>query len=117
MELSRRAMLGSLSALPLTAAAAKAAPSLPDKASYEFSGTYLNAAYAHPMNRQVRLAGADFFAARANRDVARPWPSRQSPQPGGGEIRGVHQCRSQRDRRGAQHHGGRKPSPRRFGHR
>jgi selenocysteine lyase/cysteine desulfurase len=75
MELSRRAMLGSLSALPLTAAAAKAAPSLPDKASYEFSGTYLNAAYAHPMNRQVRLAGADFLASRANRDVARPWPA------------------------------------------
>src|ERR1700757_2203435 len=73
MDLSRRALIGSLSALPLTGAA-KAAPSLPDKTSYEFSGTYLNAAYVHPMNRQVRQAGADFFAARANRDVNRAWP-------------------------------------------
>lgn len=75
MELSRRAMIGSLSALPLTGAAAKAAASLPDKSSYEFSGTYLNAAYAHPVNRQVRQAGNDFLAARAGRDVARAWPA------------------------------------------
>jgi selenocysteine lyase/cysteine desulfurase len=74
MDLSRRALIGSLSALPLTGAAVKAASSLPDKASYEFSGTYLNAAYVHPMNRPVRQAGDDFFAARANRDVNRAWP-------------------------------------------
>ncbi len=74
MDLSRRALIGSLSVLPLTGAAAGAAPSLPDKASYEFSGTYLNAAYVHPLNRQVRKAGDDFFAARANRDVNRAWP-------------------------------------------
>ncbi len=74
MDLSRRVLLESLTALPLTAVAAKAQASLPDKASYEFSGTYLNAAYVHPMNRQVRQAGNDFFAARANRDVNRAWP-------------------------------------------
>jgi selenocysteine lyase/cysteine desulfurase len=74
MDLSRRALIGSLSALPLTGAAVKAASSLPDKASYEFSGTYLNAAYVHPMNRLVRQAGNDFFAVRANRDVNRAWP-------------------------------------------
>jgi selenocysteine lyase/cysteine desulfurase len=72
MDLSRRAMIGSLSALPL--ANAQAAPSLPDKASYEFTGAYLNAAYVHPMNRQVRQAGNDFLASRANRDVTRAWP-------------------------------------------
>ena len=75
MDLSRRALIGSLSALPLTGAAKAATASLPDKASYEFSGTYLNAAYAHPMNRQVRQAGNDFFAARANREVDRAWPA------------------------------------------
>lgn len=74
MDLSRRLLLESLTALPLTAVAAKAQTSLPDKASYEFSGTYLDAAYVHPMNRQVRQAGDDFFAARANRDVNRAWP-------------------------------------------
>jgi selenocysteine lyase/cysteine desulfurase len=74
MDLSRRAMIGSLTALPLTGAGAVVA-SLPDKASYEFSGTYLNAAYVHPMNRQVRQAGNDFLAARANRDVDRAWPA------------------------------------------
>jgi len=72
MDLSRRAMIGSLSALPL--ANAQAAPSLPDKASYEFAETYLNAAYVHPMNRQVRQAGNDFLASRASRDVNRAWP-------------------------------------------
>ena len=110
MDLSRRALIGSLSALPLTGAAVKAQSSLPDKASYEFSGTYLNAAYVHPMNRPVRQAGNDFFAARANRDVNRAWPRRQSPQPGGGEIRRLHQRRSRQHRRGAQHHGRRESS-------
>jgi len=75
MELSRRAMIGSLSALPLTGTAIKAAPSLPDRASFEFSGTYLNAAYAHPLSRPVRQAGNDFLAARASREVNRAWPS------------------------------------------
>src|SRR6185437_519042 len=74
MDLSRRVLIGSLSVLPLTGAA-KAVPSLPDKASYEFSGTYLNAAYAHPVNRQARQAGNDFLAARANREVTRAWPA------------------------------------------
>ena len=75
MELSRRALMGSLgamsAALPL---AARSAPSLPDKASYEFSGIFLNAAYAHPMNRFTRKAGDDFLSSRANRDVTRAWP-------------------------------------------
>jgi selenocysteine lyase/cysteine desulfurase len=75
MDLSRRAIIGSLSALPLTGTSLKAEPSLPDKASFEFSGTYLNAAYAHPMSRQVRKAGNDFLSSRANRDVGRAWPA------------------------------------------
>ncbi|HXR94479.1 MAG TPA: aminotransferase class V-fold PLP-dependent enzyme [Rhizomicrobium sp.] len=75
MDLSRRALIGSLSALPLTSAAVKAASSLPDKAAFEFSGTYLNAAYTHPLARPVRQAGDDFLAARANREVSRAWPA------------------------------------------
>ena len=52
---------------------------LPDKGSYEFHGTYLNAAYAHPLNRQVRKAGNDFLMSRADSDVTRAWP-RDNPR-------------------------------------
>lgn len=75
MDLSRRAMIGSLTALPLTGAMAKAASALPDKSSYGFSGIYLNAAYAHPLNRQARQAGDDFLIARAGSEVTRAWPA------------------------------------------
>lgn len=76
MELSRRALLGSLSAASVLPLAAQAAPqfSLPDKSSYDFHGTFLNAAYAHPLNRLVRQAGNDFLMARADKDVTRAWP-------------------------------------------
>lgn len=75
MDVSRRVIIGSLSALPLAGTSVSAQPSLPDKASFEFSGTYLNAAYAHPMSRQVRQAGDDFLLARASHDVGRAWPA------------------------------------------
>src|ERR1019366_6797387 len=82
MDLSRRAMIGSLgiasAALPLAAKAA--APfSLPDKGNYDFHGTFLNAAYAHPLNRIVRQAGNDFLMSRADKDVTRAWP-RDNPR-------------------------------------
>lgn len=84
MDLSRRALMGSLgvasAALPL---AARAVPSmltaLPDKSSYDFHGTYLNAAYAHPLNRIVRKAGNDFLMSRADSEVTRAWP-RDNPR-------------------------------------
>ena len=84
MEISRRAMMGSLgvvsAALPLAARAASVAQlSLPDKVPYEFSGTYLNAAYVHPLNRLVRQAGNDFLLSRADKDVTRAWP-RDNPR-------------------------------------
>ena len=79
MELSRRTILGSLGAASALPLAAHAAPVLPDKASYEFSGTYLNAAYTHPMNRFTRKAGNDFLLSRANSDVTRAWP-RDNPR-------------------------------------
>jgi selenocysteine lyase/cysteine desulfurase len=81
MELSRRAMLGSLSAASVLPLAAQAAPqfSLPDKSSYDFHGVFLNAAYAHPLNRLVRQAGNDFLMARADKDVTRAWP-RDNPR-------------------------------------
>ena len=71
MELSRRALLGSLSAASVLPLAAQAAPqlSLPDKSSYDFHGIFLNAAYAHPLNRLVRQAGNDFLMARADKDM------------------------------------------------
>jgi selenocysteine lyase/cysteine desulfurase len=82
MDLSRRAVLASAAsaALPLAAkAATSGAPTLPDKGSFEFHGTYLAAAYAHPLHRAVRQAGNDFLLARADKDVRRAWP-RDNPR-------------------------------------
>src|SRR5215472_8799629 len=80
MDMTRRTLLGA-------AAAAAAAPSsslgattqLPDKASFDFHGVFLNAAYAHPLHRAVRQAGNDFLLARADKDVRRAWP-RDNPR-------------------------------------
>ena len=78
MELSRRTLLGAAAAMPL--ATKPMLPSvLPDKASYDFHGIFLNAAYAHPLNRLVRRAGNDFLLSRADRDVTRAWP-RDNPR-------------------------------------
>src|SRR5579872_2792864 len=83
MDLSRRAMLETLglasAALPLAAGNALAQTALPDKSSYDFHGTFLNAAYAHPLNRIVRQAGNDFLLSRADKDVTRAWP-RDNPR-------------------------------------
>jgi selenocysteine lyase/cysteine desulfurase len=82
MDLSRRAILGSAAAVALPLAA-KAAPSLlqalPDKAAFEFHGTYMAAAYTHPISKAVRQAGNDFLLSRADRDVTRAWP-RDNPR-------------------------------------
>lgn len=82
MDLSRRALIGSMgvasAALPLAAKAAMSSP-LPDKGNYDFHGTFLNAAYAHPLNRIVRKAGNDFLLSRADKDVTRAWP-RDNPR-------------------------------------
>ncbi len=77
MDLSRRAILGSLGVASAAAAASALPamrPALPDKDSYEFHGTFLNAAYAHPLNRFVRQTGNDFLMSRADKDVSRAWP-------------------------------------------
>jgi selenocysteine lyase/cysteine desulfurase len=80
MKMSRRALLGATAAMPLTAKAMPMMqPVLPDKASYDFHGIFLNAAYAHPLNRLVRQAGDDFLLSRADRDVTRAWP-RDNPR-------------------------------------
>ncbi len=80
MNMSRRALLGATAAMPLAAKAMPMMqPVLPDKASYDFHGTFLNAAYAHPLNRLVRQAGNDFLLSRADRDVTRAWP-RDNPR-------------------------------------
>ena len=81
MDMTRRTLLGAAAAaLPLSAATpALSATQLPDKASFEFHGVYLNAAYAHPLHRAVRQAGNDFLLARADKDVRRAWP-RDNPR-------------------------------------
>jgi selenocysteine lyase/cysteine desulfurase len=81
MDMSRRTLLGAAAGtLPLAAAtSALAATALPDKASFDFHGVFLNAAYAHPLHRAVRQAGNDYLLARADKDASRAWP-RDNPR-------------------------------------
>ncbi|MDB5368352.1 MAG: hypothetical protein JWM77_4279 [Rhodospirillales bacterium] len=46
---------------------------LPDKASFSFDGTHLNAAYAHPLCTRTAEAAAAFLHSRAH-DPDRNWP-------------------------------------------
>jgi selenocysteine lyase/cysteine desulfurase len=73
-----------LLSLPIYASAAKAlalappaatstVPTLPDKKSFTFSGTFLNAAYTHPLGVQGYDAAAAFIASRRY-DPFQPWP-------------------------------------------
>jgi selenocysteine lyase/cysteine desulfurase len=56
------------------AAAPSASPiSLPDKASFAFVGTHLNAAYTHPVGLRTRQALETYVQARVT-DSARNWP-------------------------------------------
>jgi len=79
MTSSRRTLMKSLVGLPLYAAAARALPvasgptTLPDKTSFSFSGTYLNAAFTHPLGVQG-YGGAQSFLDARRHDPTQSWP-------------------------------------------
>ena len=89
MNVTRRELIRTLSGLPVAAAAAAGTPStpvseepahtkvmessrvgspviaLPDKASFSFEGTHLNAAYTHPLGTHARAAFARYIEGHA----------------------------------------------------
>jgi len=73
MAHSRRDFVGGLlngmAAVPLLTAG----EGLPDKRSFPFSGTYLNAAFSHPLGAQG-LAGAQSHLQARTYEVERSWP-------------------------------------------
>jgi selenocysteine lyase/cysteine desulfurase len=81
-SLSRRDWIKAAGSLPLAGAALGvpplsavlgAAPRLPDQASFPFAGTYLNAAYTHPMGVHAAAAGGAHLQSRMH-DATRAWP-------------------------------------------
>jgi selenocysteine lyase/cysteine desulfurase len=75
METSRRNLIKSLAGLPLYASVVKtyAPPSLPDKAHFDFEGTYLNSAFTHPFGSFAYEAGENYLKSRVH-DATRMWP-------------------------------------------
>jgi selenocysteine lyase/cysteine desulfurase len=86
MPLTRRDLMQGLGALSVVAAArssagtdnrqedgASAKPSLPDKTAFSFTGTHLNAAFAHPLSIRARQTAARYIEERG-RNVSRIWP-------------------------------------------
>jgi selenocysteine lyase/cysteine desulfurase len=84
MRISRRTLMKDLCCLPLCAPAASASalalatmtdtqPTLPDKKSFPIEGTYLDAAYTHPLGMQGYAAGEAYFLSRRD-DPNRRWP-------------------------------------------
>lgn len=80
MASSRRDLMKGLFGLPLYASAVEALPleagaatALPDKKSFAFDGTFLNAAYAHPLGVQG-YQGAESFLASRMHGPTQLWP-------------------------------------------
>ena len=75
MPYSRRKVLERLVTAPLLTAAAKAALTqpLPDKHSFPFQETYLNAAFTHPLGAPTLAAAQSYLQARTY-EVDRSWP-------------------------------------------
>jgi selenocysteine lyase/cysteine desulfurase len=59
--------------LPAAAVPESGAVSLPDKQSFPFAGTYLDAAFTHPLGVQGYAAGQAYFLSRRD-DPNRRWP-------------------------------------------
>jgi selenocysteine lyase/cysteine desulfurase len=89
MDISRRqfiqalsvAPIGTAGILPQSSSAAElhdrgSAP-LPDKVNFSFAGTYLNAAYCHPINARMSAATDDYNRSR-RLDPSRNWPRQNS---------------------------------------
>jgi selenocysteine lyase/cysteine desulfurase len=96
MPVSRRSVLQTIGGASLAAAAIRAgsspsfgsAPSLgsapstasvtlPDKSNFLFEGTYLNAAYTHPLGKRAQDATQEYIRSRLA-DPARNWPLQNS---------------------------------------
>jgi len=73
MRYSRRDVVHGLFAAPLLTAAAATTESLPDRRSFPFEGTYLNAAFSHPLGAQALSAAQGYLKARSY-EVDRSWP-------------------------------------------
>jgi selenocysteine lyase/cysteine desulfurase len=80
MNSSRRDLMKTLASVPLYAATARAlpvaqasAPTLPDKKSFSFPGTFLNAAFTHPLGIQGYSAAQGFLDARMHTPT-QSWP-------------------------------------------
>jgi selenocysteine lyase/cysteine desulfurase len=88
MNPTRREMLQSFGGLSLAAAALSAVPRaradtatvaksglipLPDKMSFQFEGTHLNAAYTHPLSARTREALESYAQSRVS-EAGRNWP-------------------------------------------
>jgi selenocysteine lyase/cysteine desulfurase len=79
MTIGRRDLLRALPATTLaasvsgTAAPALIAPRLSDSADYAFEGTYLAAAYCHPVGRRIQAAAQAYVRTRVT-EPARNWP-------------------------------------------
>ena len=97
MSVTRRDLIRTLSGLPMAAAAVAGianteaseelsssrvasgsqspsrAIALPDKTSFSFEGTHLNAAYTHPLGTRAREALLSYVASH-EREVGRAWP-------------------------------------------
>lgn len=84
MSFSRRDLARGLVAAPLLTALSQAVPahaattpSLPDKRSFPFEGTYLNAAFSHPMGTKAVAAAQEYLKIRTY-DIERSWPRTNS---------------------------------------
>ena len=79
MTTSRRSLMKTLFSLPIASAAralpltADTAATLPDKKSFSFTGTFLNAAFTHPLGVQGR-SGAEAFLDARQHDPTQSWP-------------------------------------------
>jgi selenocysteine lyase/cysteine desulfurase len=83
-DLLKSSGLAALGAVAGPAGGSVGVGSLPDKASFPFTGTYLNAAFTHPLGVQGYGGAKDFLEARM-RGVGQSWP-RTNPRNGAVEA-------------------------------
>lgn len=78
-SLSRRSLLGTIAVAGLVSPSVGATPPAPaspmlDRSAFSFDGIFLNAAYVHPMPRQVAATLKDYSSNRQS-SVSRSWTS------------------------------------------
>lgn len=90
MPVSRRSVLQTIGGVSLAAAATHAGSTatlgsasstasvmLPDKSNFLFEGTYLNAAYTHPLGKRTQDSTLEYYRSRLT-DPTRNWPLQNS---------------------------------------